>query len=255
MKRIIARLLALTLILAMLPGCASTLLAKAPQGTVEPGPSAAVPTGTVETKTPAEPEDQQDTPEEQEGSPVSLGRIEGGVYTNTYAGFGCELDSNWEFYTAEELQELPGNVKDLLADSELGDTVAEMTQISDMKAENMEDLTTINVLYTKLDAQSRLSYLLLSEEDLVDVMLEQGEMLKSSYAQVGMEVETLEKVTVDFLGEEHFAMRTSGSQSGIPCYMLQLIDYSRGRYGVTTTLCSYMEDKTEELAALFYKVD
>ena len=32
---------------------------------------------------------------------VSLGRMEGGVYTNTYAGFGCKLDSTWTFLSAE----------------------------------------------------------------------------------------------------------------------------------------------------------
>lgn len=245
MKQIIARVLALALALALLAGCGGP--ASPAAGTVEPGPSASAPAGTVETLPPAE--------QQNEETPVSLGRIEGGVYTNTYAGFGCELDANWEFYTAEELQELPEDVKALLEDSDLGDTVDSLNQISDMKAENVEELTTINVLYTQLDAQSRLAYLVMSEEDIVDVMLEQSEVLMSTYAQMGMDVEAMEKVEVDFLGEKHFGMRTSGNQSGIPFFMLQLIDYKLGRYGVTTTLCSYVEDKTEDLAALFYKVD
>ena len=35
---------------------------------------------------------------EQDEHPLSLVRLEGGIYTNTYAGFGCELDSSWTFY-------------------------------------------------------------------------------------------------------------------------------------------------------------
>lgn len=213
-------------------------------GKIEPGPSATAPAGTVET-----------TPPEEEETEVSLGRIEGGVYTNSYAGFGCELDSNWVFYSAEELQELPANVQEALADTELGDAMSELTVISDMKAENAEDLTTMNVQYTKLDAQERLAYLMLSEEDLLDIMLEQSEVLTSSYTQLGIEVESIEKAEVDFLGEKHWGLRTTASQYDIPCYILQMFDYTRGRYGVTTTFWSYGEDTTEDLAGLFYKVD
>lgn len=58
---------------------------------------------------------------EQDEHPLSLGRLEGGIYTNTYAGFGCELDSSWTFYSAEELQDIPSSVKDAISGSELGD--------------------------------------------------------------------------------------------------------------------------------------
>ena len=54
-----------------------------------------------------------------EEAPASLGRLEGGTYTNTYAGYGCELDANWVYYSAEELQALPENINELLADTDL----------------------------------------------------------------------------------------------------------------------------------------
>lgn len=245
LMRLLALGLAVTLILA-LAACGGK--SKDISGKIEPRPSdAAAPTGSVETP-PAEDEEGDETP-------VSLGRIEGGTYTNTYAGFACDLDSNWEFYTAEELQELPDNVKELMEGTDLGEAMSDLTQLTDMKAENAEELTTINVAYTKLDAQSRLAYLALSEEEIMDVMLEQKDMLISSYAQLGIEVDSMEKIEVDFLGEKHFALHTSASQYDIPCYMLQLFDYSLGRYGVTTTFCSYQEDMTEDLAGLFYAVD
>lgn len=258
MRNTVTRLLVLALALALclgLTGCMTmTKSGDVKPGTIEPGPSAAAPTGTVDAPTP-DPDPTEEATDGEEETAVSLGRIEGGVYTNSYAGFGCELDSNWEFYSAEELQDLPANVQELLEDTELGDAMSDLTMITDMKAENAQDLTTMNVQYTKLDAQTRLAYLMLSEEEIVDLMLEQSDILTSSYSQLGIEVESMSKAEVDFLGEKHFGLRTNATQYGIPCYILQLFDYSRGSYGVTTTFWSYGEDTTDALAGLFYKVD
>lgn len=254
MKPTTLRLLALTLAAALLLALAACGGKQEDvAGTIEPGPSAAAPTGSVDVPT-SDPDPTEEATDGEETA-VSLGRIEGGVYTNSYAGFGCELDANWEFYSAEELQELPANVQELLEDTELGDAMSELTMITDMKAENAQDLTTMNVQYTKLDAQTRLAYLMLSEEEIVDLMLEQSEILSSSYGQLGIEVESMEKAEVDFLGEKHFGLRTNASQYGIPCYILQLFDYTRGSYGITTTFWSYGEDTTADLAGLFYAVD
>lgn len=120
-----------------------------------------------------------------EENPVSLGQLEGGVYTNTYAGFGCELDSEWVYYSAEQLQELPENVEQLIQDSELGDAIADATQIFDMQAENITDLTTMNVVYTKLGVQERLAYAMMSEKQILDLILEQIDTLTEAYTQAG----------------------------------------------------------------------
>lgn len=185
--------------------------------------------------------------------PVSLGRIEGGTYINNYAGFGCELDSNWSFYTAEELQELPSNITELLEGSELvGEDMP--LQISDMKAENANDLTSVNILYQKLSMQDRLLYLNRSEEDVIDATLANSDLMISAYEQMGLIVDSMEKVTVTFLGEERVALRTASTWDGIPYYTLQLFDYHAGEYSVTTTFASYLEDNTESLLDLFFPV-
>lgn len=186
--------------------------------------------------------------------PVSLGRVEGGSYTNKYVGFGCELDSDWAFYTAEELQELPENVAELLEGSELvGDEMP--TQITDMMAENVTDLTTINVLYQKLSMQERLSYLAMDEEDIVDGILSQVSTMTDAYAQAGIVVDRFEKVTVTFLGEERTALWMAASIQDTPYYTLQIFDYDLGNYAVTTTLASYVEDSTGNLLELFFAVE
>lgn len=188
-------------------------------------------------------------------NPVSLGRLEGGVYTNSYIGYGCTLDENWEFYSAEELQELPEMVNEILEGSELAEADGSLDQITDMMAENLTDLTSMNVLYTKVDMQSRIAYSLMTEETVIDSMLEQKDMMISSYAQAGIAVQDMEKVTVTFAGEQRNAVRTSAMIEDVPYYTLQLFDYNLGEYSVTLTLSSYLEDNTDSLLELWYAVE
>lgn len=237
MKNKMRWLLAVLLVMTVLAGCGSEK-AENVAGQITP-------TGTQSVETQAA----------EEETPVSLGRIEGGTYTNSYAGFGCTLDSSWTFYSAEELQELPENVGEMLKDTEFADSVDSMEQITDMMAENLDMLCSMNVLYQKMDMQSRLVYAMMSEEDIVDAVLGQKDSMIAAYAQMGMDVTSMEKATVTFLGEEHVAVRTEGSVQGMTFYMVQLFDYHRGSYSITTTMTSYMEDKTADMLALFYAVE
>lgn len=234
MKKIIA--IALALMLLLLSGCSDD----APSGTVEQAPEATV----GSTEAPVEEEE------------VSLGRMEGGVYTNEYAGFGCTLDSSWTFYTAEELQELPENTAELFADSEYLDSESMLNQITDMMAENLTDLTSVNVLYTKLSMTERLTFATMSHEEILDMTLDtQKDAMIAAYEQAGILVDSMEKVTVTFLGEEQPALHCAMSIDGIPYYTLQVFDYKAGQYGITTTFASYLEDNTSGLLDLFYAVN
>lgn len=205
--------------------------------------------------TPAETTAPAETQAVLEETPVSLGRMEGGTYTNNYAGFGFVLDSSWQFYTAEELQTLPENVETMFDGTELGDAAAGMEQITDMMAENVNDMTTLNINYTKMGMQERLVYAMMTEEQIADSVLAESEMLLAAYSQAGIEVFSMEKVQVTFLGEPHFAIKTVAAIQDIDYYILQLFDYRAGQYGITTTLASFVEDKTDSLLELFYAVD
>lgn len=188
---------------------------------------------------------------EEADAPVSLGRIEGNVYINEYVGYRCTLNSDWEFYSAEVLQELPEDVAEMLGDSEFVEEYDLLSQITDMMAENVTDLQSINVLYQKLDMTARLASISMNEEDIIDGILEESRTMTDAYAQAGIIVDRFEKVTVNFLGEERFAIRTYASIQDIPYFTLQLYDYHLGNYAVTTTLASYVEDTTDSMLALF----
>lgn len=259
------RMILLTLMLAlslMISGCAKD---EPPiSGQIEPNPtqSSEVVTTTAPATVPTQaateetvPPETTEVPESTESEAAALGRLEGGTYTNSYAGYGCQLDESWVYYSAEELQALPDNIEEVLADSELAEDMAQMSQIMDMQAENADELATINVLYSKLGLQERLAYMVLTEEQVIDSVLEQKDMLVQSYTQMGMEVSSLEKVQVEFLGQEHWAMKTQAMTQGVPYYTLQIMDYAAGQYGVTLTVSSFVEDKTQQLLDLFYAVE
>lgn len=234
--RILATLVVLALLLTAFSGCD----AQHPQGgTITPNNTNA----TTEATTKAT--------EATQTNSGGLGRMEGGTYTNEYAGFAVVLDEKWTYYTAEELQDLPDNVKDLFADSEIADNMEKYTYITDMMAENATDLTNINILYQKLTMADRLQAATKTEEALIDSVLASKDLMLSSYQTVGIDASAIEKATLKFLGENHFGIKTTASVQGVPCYISQIILSDLGAYSVTLTVTTYNEDNTQAILDLF----
>ena len=229
MKKLFTLLLVLSLVLC---GCGSSK----PTGEVTPITEAATEPAPTE-------------------KPLSFGRIEGGIYTNDYAGIGCQLDENWSVYSAEELQELPEMVNGAVEGSQMEQVMEDYPQFFDLQAENVNDLLAVNVVYTKVGMQERLTYAVLSEEETVDATLQHKDMMIESYIQAGMEVESIEKVKLTFLGEEHWGIRTVAYTNGVPIYMLQVMDFKLGTYGMNLTATSYLEDNAQSVLDLFYVLE
>ena len=251
MKKVLCLLLALLLLLA---GC----------GTAEPGGRIEAPEATegktstiipAEQETTEAPVEETEAVQEQGDKEVSLGRMEGGTYINEYIGMACTLDSNWSYYTAEELQVLPENTKEMFSDSAIAETLEQYTQITDMMAENVNDFTNIGVQYTQLPMAERVLYAMMSEEELIDTVLDtQRETLIQTMESAGYQINKLEKKTVTFLGETRTALYIESQLQGLNVYQVQLMDYNLGKYAVNITFTSILEDKTDDLLALFYKV-
>lgn len=244
MKKLISLLLALAMVMS-LAACGST--AESPKGEVKP---------LEQTEDTTEKQDEQTQPTEEaqptEDNSFSLGAMQGGIYENAYMGIGCTLDENWVYKTAEEMQDISGMTKEMFEGSDLD--LSAYDQILDMMAECTDPMASINIQYTALSAQDRLFHAMAGEEGLIDATLEQKDMLISTYAQAGIEVSAMEKVTVEFCGEEHFAMHTTASIQGMDYYILQLFYTNIGPYYVTITLGAFVEDTTPQLADLFYKL-
>ena len=203
-----------------------------------------------------EAKDEESKAPEETGKTTSLGRVQGGVYVNEYMGISCTLDSGWEFYTAEELQELPQNVEELFAGTEAEDMMSNLQVITDMSAENAEELTSMNIMYQKMSVQERLAFGSMDNEEFVDGMLTaQKDVLIATYAQAGINVQEMYKKTVNFCGEKRDVIYVASDMNGVQYYAIQLFDYSLGDYAVTMTVSSFFEDKTEELLTLFAKYE
>lgn len=246
MKRIVSLLLALVLAVSMTAcGAAGS---EAPKGEYKP-------TEQEDTLT----EDAQSTdtlPDDtvpEEDNDFSLGVMQGGTYENAYVGYGCTLGPNWDYKTAEELQDISGLTKDIFEDG--GVDTSAFNQVLDMMAECTDPLASINIQYTALSVQERAAHLLAGEEGLIDGTLQQKDLLISTYAQAGIEVSAMEKVSVTFCGEERWAIHTTASIQGTPYYILQLFDTNIGPYYVTLTLGAFVEDTTPQLLDLFYSLD
>ncbi len=252
MKKKFLTLVVMLLIAALLlPGCASL---EDIVGQITPGDESSNQVSGQVTPNDNKEDNQEDASAdkaEDSDTSISFGRMEGGVYTNRYAGFTCELDSNWQFYTADELQELPEDVKDLFDGTEAGEILDKYQYIMDMQAENAADLLSINVIYQKQDLATRLQYAAMSEEAIIDATLSQKDMMISSYAQAGIDVSKMEKKTVTFLGQSRTAIHTTATLQGVDYYILQLFDFDSGAYSITLTLASFVDDTTDSLLSLF----
>lgn len=256
MARKISLFLTLLLLSALLlSGC----------GGREPEKSSIVPAAT---ETPAaesvsEPSPASETAPAEEGETaeaerqLSLGQFSGSTYTNSYAGFGCTLDGSWTFADAQQLQDLSDIASQLIdeADAEGVLDSANISTLTDMYAESADLFSSVNVVYSKMALSERLLYLTMDEEQMLDTAMGQVDQLVSVYESAGMSVSSVEKVKVNFLGEEHYGMKTVYDTQGVTCYMLQLFDPFKGSYMVTTTITSYLEDNTQAVADLFFPLE
>lgn len=188
------------------------------------------------------------------GKDVVLGTYTDHVYENAYAGFGAELDDGWTVATSEQLQDLPAEITELLKGTEVGETAQKYSQIMDIQAQSNELMANFNVLYTELSTAERIAYALQNEDSVADMILSQKDVLVSSYDQVGIEVSSIEKTNVTFLGQEHVAVKTVGTTQGMDVYIVQVFNYQLGRYAVTATFSTFVEDSTQEILDLFYEV-
>lgn len=249
MKKLLALILATLMLCSVLAAC-SAAPAKDDEGNETPTTTAPAAETEPEETEPEETEPDE-TEEAKDGNTVAFGTLEGNLYTNEYAGFQLELDDTWTLMTAEQLQELPENVTAMFEDTAIGETMKSYTQFIDMQATNVNDMSSVNVVYQVKDASLTVAGNILSEEQILDATLAQKDVLISSYAQAGIEVESIEKVTMEFLGRERFAMKTSAKVMGVDYCMVQLFDYSIGDYGVVITIAAFGEEALASVIALF----
>lgn len=270
------KLVAITLLLALLTsGCAAKSDPKGSITSADTEESTEPETGGTVTPTAAKPEisaPEEDAtadgeiaeiaPDTPDGEPADFredaqdnefGRISGGIYENTYFGVGCELDSDWTFYSSEELAELNGLAASAITDEELAALVENSGVQYDMYAYAAEGLFSINVTIEKLNA---LYGIALTEDSYMDISMSSLETAFSSME--GAANPKIEKTTVSFAGAERSALKISFDylveDTAIPAYEL-IVCIKSGNYVAVVTFSTATEDYTDEAASLFYALE
>ena len=162
-----------------------------------------------------------------------MGTVSGGTYTNRFAGISCTLDDSWYFYTDEQIDELNGFVRE------------STSSVQDMYAASTDGLMTINVVFTNMGL---LGGSTVTPQDVAELSVEQVPAALESY---GFTDVTAQLTTVDFAGQKNVpAVAVSAMNGDIATYEL-LVCLKAGNYSFSVTLCSFTEDVTADMAALF----
>ena len=234
MKRYISLLLA-ALMVWTIAGCGSKA-APADQpdtaGTVQPGVTESDAAGQVQAGT--------------DDTDGAQGSVNGGVYTNEFAGIGCRLDEGWVFYTAEQMAELNGALADGTDNADVKAVLADDPSIFDMYAVSTDGLMVMNVVIQNLGL---VSGAVVSPQEYAEIASAEVADTLTAY---GYENVTAQTTAADFAGTESCpAVAVTAERDGTALYE-QMIYLKTGNYIYCVTLCSFKEDVTAEMAKLFY---
>lgn len=176
-----------------------------------------------------------------------IGSVSGGVYENKFFGFGCELDANWTYATEEQLLSLIGDTAELFQEGDVKEGLKNADMFYDMQVASNDGYANINVVIQNLG----LMYgTIISEEMFVEQNVQQ---LPAVMEQAGMILDVCEPTTVQFAGAERNAIRIHSVQQDVDIYQIAIV-VKNGSYVALTTVTSFVNDITENIAAMFYAV-
>ena len=232
MKKTAAMLMAIWMLALMLTACGQ----QAPEqtgGSVEPGTEQDQSvTGQVDASQPDKEE-------------LEMGSVNGGTYTNNFAGIGCALDETWVFYTKEQIAELNGFLTDGTSDEDMKKLMENSQSVQDMYASSTDGLMTINVVFQNMGL---LLGTTMSAQEYAELHVTQIPDAMEAY---GFEDVAASVTTAELAGEERPAIALTATIQDIPVYEL-IVCLRQGNYIYCVTLCSYTEDVTAQMAELFY---
>ncbi len=232
MKKTAAMLMAIWMLALMLTACGQ----QAPEqtgGSVKPGAAQDQSVaGQVDASQPDEEE-------------LEMGSVNGGTYTNAFAGIGCTLDETWVFYTKEQIAELNGFLTDGTSDEDMKKLMENSQSVQDMYASSTDGLMTINVVFQNMGL---LLGTTMSAQEYAELHVTQ---IPDAMAAYGFEDVAASVTTAELAGEERPAIALTATIQDIPVYEL-IVCLRQGNYIYCVTLCSYTEDVTAQMAELFY---
>lgn len=176
----------------------------------------------------------------------SFGNATGKKYENEYLGIGCELDSEWTFYTDEQIAEL-NNITTSNLDEVTAEAIENANVIYDMYAITAKQ-DTINV---NLEKMSGFGASVIDVDTYIDTALPQ---LKDAMAQMGVTVVKCEKTSLSFAGQTVGGIAMEISANGVSAYQ-KMACIKKGKYIAIIGVATYNTDNTDSLLSKFYSLD
>lgn len=239
MKRIIASLLVL-LLLAAMTACVGPNPSTTP-GKTDPDtttvPTTTVPPTTVPPTTAA--------PEKED---PFIGETVNNVYTNGFLGITCQLDAQWTVLNKEQIAQQMGTTSDRLNNDAMTNAMENGTVFTVFSAQKLSGQLNMNITLEKL---SLVNGVLLDEESYIKISKDQ---LAPALESMGLENVTVETAKIQFAGEEHHGLRIHGTIQGIDFYE-ELVCIKNGNYIASVTVGTLGENKTDDLLAMFKKLE
>ena len=257
MKKYFALLLVLSLMLTMLAGCSKEDTAPTTEtpteSTTEPtteAPTTEEPTTeepTTEEPTTEEPTTEEPTTEEPTESTEEiglLGTVEGNVYTNLFAGFGCTLDDSWHIYNEAEMAVLMGLTTNMYNDESIKAAIEASGTAMVFYATTELGMPNMNITVEDMGTAASI----MTVDQYVNALLV---TLEQSLGTAGFTNIITEKATVTFAGEEIPAIALSAEVAGVPIHEL-LVPMIRGNYMFNITICSATAEECLDVLSLFH---
>ena len=169
--------------------------------------------------------------------------IEDRVYSSEFAGMTATLDESWQILTQEEIAQVIGLTSALVTDEDLKEAINNGETVYDLYAMTATG-STLNITVGDLG----LVYgAVLDMKILAQSVADQ---LVPAFTSMGFENVTAEVSTLSFAGSQENAIVVTGQMEGIPMYEV-LVCKKVHNYVYTITACTYGEDGTTDILALF----
>ncbi len=177
-----------------------------------------------------------------------LGTINGSVYENAVAGFGCNLEG-WTYATQEEIVASTELTKEILPE-DLAKAVEEADSVTVMMATSEDQMKNANMAI-----QDITDYVSIYESIGMDGLLTliKGQM-ETAYQKQGMTDIVCEVVQMEISGQPFYAIQVSCKYMGVQVYQKQLAAVKDNNM-IMITATSYLTDGTDEIFANFYTVE
>lgn len=207
------------------------------------------PQGGEETTTTTEDEEATTTttaPAEEEKE-LSLGLVDGLSYENEFIGIGCQLGSDWRFYSDEEIRAMNGLTEEILPE-EMLETLKNATVIQDMFAAREDGLNNVSVSLEKADL---LQLVTLDIEENYRAMMP---IFVETYENAGYtDIEqTVGTAMID--GKEYPVLLLTANVGGVTMYQT-MVNIKCNGYLASIAVTSVAENDCDEILACFYELD